>query len=151
MTIHWPCYCTVQVYVVIHFLDSMWTFFLLIFFIVCIYMYCLWSSNYQERSGVIPLIDITPPHLCTCPKPWHGFPRSYFVVVFVFSDIRWKVIVSFVDIGGIVDHQCLNFLFIIGQKERKYFDAEQYNIPFLHNPTCIHKIIHHVLLPCVLV
>jgi hypothetical protein len=26
--------------------------------------------------------------------------------------LRWEVVVHFVDIGGIVDHQCLNFLFI---------------------------------------
>jgi hypothetical protein len=33
------------------------------------------------------------------------------VVVFVmFSDLRREVIVEFVDIGGIVDHHCLNSL-----------------------------------------
>jgi hypothetical protein len=31
----------------------------------------------------------------------------YFVM---FNDLRWGVIVRFVDIGGIVDHRCLNFL-----------------------------------------
>ena len=31
----------------------------------------------------------------------------------MFSDLRLEVIVRFVDIGGIVDHHCLNFLFII--------------------------------------
>ena len=29
----------------------------------------------------------------------------------VFS-LRWEVVVHYVDIGGIVDHNCLNFLFI---------------------------------------
>ena len=29
--------------------------------------------------------------------------------VFLFSELRWEVIVRFVDIGGIVDHYCLNF------------------------------------------
>jgi hypothetical protein len=29
------------------------------------------------------------------------------------NTVRWEVIVRFVDIGGIVDHDCLNFLFII--------------------------------------
>ena len=32
---------------------------------------------------------------------------------FVFDDLRWEVIVCFVDIGGIVDHHCLNLLFIM--------------------------------------
>ena len=34
-------------------------------------------------------------------------------LIFVFNELRWEVIVCFVDIGGIVDHHCLNFLFII--------------------------------------
>ena len=36
------------------------------------------------------------------------FGTSY-VVDLLFS---WEVLVRFVDIGGIVDHHCLNFLFI---------------------------------------
>jgi hypothetical protein len=36
----------------------------------------------------------------------------FFCLFFVFSEWRWKVIVRFVDIGGIVNHRCLNFLFI---------------------------------------
>jgi hypothetical protein len=32
---------------------------------------------------------------------------------FSVSQVRWEVIVRFVDIDGIVDHHCLNFLFII--------------------------------------
>ena len=31
----------------------------------------------------------------------------------MFNDLRWEVIVRFVDIGGIVDHHCLNSLVII--------------------------------------
>jgi len=42
-----------------------------------------------------------------------GFPTSYVVVLFVFSELRWEVIARFVDIGGIVDHHCSNFLSII--------------------------------------
>ena len=30
----------------------------------------------------------------------------------LFNGLRWEVVVCFVDIGGIVDHQRLNFLFI---------------------------------------
>jgi hypothetical protein len=31
----------------------------------------------------------------------------------MFYELRWDVIVGFVYIGGIADHHCLNFLFII--------------------------------------
>ena len=37
---------------------------------------------------------------------------SYVVVFFMFSVLRSEVIIRFVDISGIVDHHCLNFLFI---------------------------------------
>ena len=32
--------------------------------------------------------------------------------LFMFNDLRWELIVYFVNIGGIVDHHCLNFLII---------------------------------------
>ena len=32
---------------------------------------------------------------------------------FVFSELRWEVIVCFVDIGGIDDHYCLSLLFCV--------------------------------------
>jgi hypothetical protein len=31
----------------------------------------------------------------------------------MFNDLRWEVIVCFIDIGGIVDHHCLNFFCFI--------------------------------------
>jgi len=37
------------------------------------------------------------------------------MVVFVFNVLMLEVIVCFVDIGGITDHHCLNFLFIFIQ------------------------------------
>ena len=40
-----------------------------------------------------------------CPQPW--------VVFFVFRELGYEVIVRIVDIGGIVDHHCRPFLFII--------------------------------------
>ena len=41
---------------------------------------------------------------------------------FVFSGFRWEVVVRFVDIGGIVDHLCLNFIFsLYGIKWVHYF------------------------------
>ena len=38
---------------------------------------------------------------------------------FVFSDLRWEVIVYYIDKGGIVDHHCLNFLLMITYSEIK--------------------------------
>ena len=49
----------------------------------------------------------------------HKYPRisgAYIVVLFVFGEWMWEVIVRFADIGGIVDNQCLNCLFIILHK-----------------------------------
>jgi hypothetical protein len=60
----------------------------------------------------IPLNDLTPPPFCACPKPGPGFTTAYVMVFFVFSELRWVVIVHFVDIVGIVNHHCLNFIFI---------------------------------------
>jgi hypothetical protein len=37
---------------------------------------------------------------------------SYVVVFFMFSVLRSEVIIRFVDISGIADHQCLSFFFI---------------------------------------
>ena len=46
-------------------------------------------------------------------KPVHGFPTSYAMLfVCVFSELRWEVIVRFVDIVGIVGQHCLIFLVI---------------------------------------
>ena len=46
---------------------------------------------------------------CSLPKPEHGLPSSD-VVLFMFNGLVWEVVVCFVDIDGIVDHHCLNFL-----------------------------------------
>ena len=41
--------------------------------------------------------------------PGLGFQSSNIEVSFVFNELSWEVVVGhFVDIGGIVDHQCLN-------------------------------------------
>jgi len=51
---------------------------------------------------------------CACPKPGLGFPTLYVVVrpSFVLSELRWDVIVRFVDIDGIVDNHSSIFLFM---------------------------------------
>jgi hypothetical protein len=43
-----------------------------------------------------------------------GYQMLYVVVfVLMFNDMRYEMIVGFVDIGRIVNHHCLNFLFIV--------------------------------------
>ena len=126
---HWPCYCTVHVHVVIHFYDSVWSFWwgnLCRFIIVCLYLYCSWRSNYQEgrvgisltvSSSVVPAgfkflfikkggLGILS-YFCVCPKPGLQHVVMFF---FVFNDFRWVVIVHFVYIDGII-YNCLKFLF----------------------------------------
>ena len=63
-------------------------------------------------GGGVPLTDLTSLHVCACPKPGPGFTTSYVMVFLVFSVLRLDVIVHFVDIVGIVNHHCLNYLFI---------------------------------------
>jgi hypothetical protein len=109
-------------------------FFQNITFLSCLYMYCRWRSSYHEVEGGIPLSGLTPSHVYACPKLDPGFPTSYVVVSFLCS-IRWRwwncwsslffvfnqvmlvellIITAFCvqsgDVGGIVDHHCLDFL-----------------------------------------
>jgi hypothetical protein len=74
-------------------------------------MYCRLRSSYQEGSVGIPITCFNPPQFCACPMPRSWFPTSHVMVFCV--QLRWKMIVHFVDIGGIDYHHCLNFLFII--------------------------------------
>ena len=93
---------------------------------VCIYMWLLEIpvykegsieiplTVYKEGSIEIPLTGLTLPRFYAGPKPGPGFPTSYVVVFFVymFNELRWEVIVWFVDISEIVNHHCLNIPFI---------------------------------------
>ena len=97
----------------------MWSFWvdanLCRFIIACLYMNCLWRPSYHEGTVGIPITVLTPPHFCAYPKPGHGFPTSYVVVFFCVQwfQLRWEVIVCFVDFDGIYVHHCIKFLFII--------------------------------------
>jgi hypothetical protein len=59
--------------------------------------------------------QFNPPHSKLGP----GFPMLYANGLFVFSKLKWEVIAHFVDIGGIDDHHCLNFLFIMKEIKTK--------------------------------
>ena len=39
-------------------------------------------------KGGIPLIDLTQPHFCACPKTEPGFPMSYVLVICVLNELR---------------------------------------------------------------
>jgi hypothetical protein len=41
-----------------------------------------YNNNISYKTNNQPLTLITPPHICACPKPEHGFPKSYEVVFF---------------------------------------------------------------------
>jgi hypothetical protein len=60
--------------------------------------------NFQRHMLLSP--GLSPPHVCACPKAAHEYSTSYVLVLFVFRGDC-----SFVDIGGIVDHQCLCYEF----------------------------------------
>lgn len=53
-------------------------------------------------------------------KDWsyNGFTSTYFVVMFVFNDLRWQAIVRFVDIGGIVGLALSFFIEILYQARK---------------------------------
>jgi hypothetical protein len=56
--------------------------------LVHVRVWVCWIRILYQGTG-IPLIGLTLPHCCACPKPGPGFPTSD-VVVFVFSwDKRW--------------------------------------------------------------
>jgi hypothetical protein len=88
------------------------------FFIVCLYSVscpqcylCLWivhSWLHLMFSLTFYLLP-TPSHHCACPKSEPVFSRPYVMVTLLFNE----VIDSFVDIGGVVEHYCLIFLFIM--------------------------------------
>ena len=78
-----------------------------------VFLYCHWRSSYQEVRDAIPLTGLTLPHFCACSNPESGFPLSYVTLPFFcvqWVQLRQEVLVCFVDIGGIVDHHCLNFV-----------------------------------------
>ena len=68
---------------------------------------------YQEGRVWIPLTVLTLPHFCACPKSGLGFPTSSVMVFFYVQWVAEVTIVGFVHIGVVVDHHCLNFLFMI--------------------------------------
>ena len=95
---------------------------------------------------------------CIKGNKYYGYTRQdldFHMSFCVFSALWWEVVVCFVDICGIVDHHCLNFLFITNQwkiawvfnllwKESLNSGVEQFHPyqqneqwPFTTNQNCI--------------
>ena len=84
-------------------------------FISC-YIYMCYGVQFWWKSrsgGWNPINQSNPATMfATVPNQDLDFqPHIYIVVFFIFNDFRREMIVRFVDIGGIVDHHCLNFLY----------------------------------------
>jgi hypothetical protein len=79
VVIHWLCYSTVHVYVVINFVlvcgAFEWKNICSCFFIVCLHRSVLMLEIWF--GVVIPLTNLTLPHLCACPNPELEFQTSY--------------------------------------------------------------------------
>ena len=72
----------------------------------------------ERAMGWNPIIQLNPATFLCLSEARTGFPLSYVVVLFVFNDLVWEVIVCFVDIGGIVYHHWVNFLFLMSSSYR---------------------------------
>ena len=74
---------------------------------------CINAGDPIIKSGrvVIPITSLTPQPVRACPVLGHGFPVTYIMIFFVYGSLGLEVIACFVDIGVIVDHRFLNFLF----------------------------------------
>ena len=74
----------------------------------------------------------TTPCVHVCPHTESGFPTLYIVVFCMYNDMRWEVIASFVDIGGIIGYHCLIFLFIILTRHTESMNAPRFNCLFFY-------------------
>jgi hypothetical protein len=78
---------------------------------------CDCVSSFWEEVNLCRSFQLFVYFFCACLTPGPWFPMSYVVVFFLmFNDLRWGVAVCFVDIGGIIDHHCLNSLFTMDIK-----------------------------------
>ena len=71
-------------------------------------MYCRWRISYQKVG--VPLTGLTLPHFCACPNPETWFSIVICRGLSVFSELSSNGSNCFVDIGGIVDHHCLEVI-----------------------------------------
>jgi hypothetical protein len=85
---------------------------------ICIYLYLTLFTMYNSLFCLIVIL-----HLQYTADSNAGpiFPTSYKSwYIFVFIGLWWGVIVSFIDIGGIVDHHFLSFLIMSSSITLRY-------------------------------
>ena len=61
----------------------------------------------------IQLTHLAPPHFCSCPNTWHGFPTSYDVLFSMLNELSWEMIGRFYKFVELLSITLLTPLFII--------------------------------------
>lgn len=94
-SIHWHCYGTAHVYIVIHFCDRIrsvrveenkWRV-----FIVCLYLYCHWITNIKRGRVGIQWIGLIPPQCVRVLIQNLDVQRHMSPSFIVFYDFSWKL------------------------------------------------------------
>ena len=78
--------------------QTIWAGFSLFFYIGI----AVWDPNIKSGGLGSRYLGLATPHICACPKPGLGFLKSYYVVFFLFNELRREVIVRFVDIPSLI-------------------------------------------------
>jgi hypothetical protein len=89
VVIHWPCYCTVHVYVVIYFCYSVWSFLCDRESVHDSYCLCIHCVSVLSRGRALVLYK----HFCTWSHAWNWIYNAL-------NCLRGEVVVRYVDIGG---------------------------------------------------
>ena len=92
---------------------------------------------FKSQRFELPFTGLAPPHIHVYLHTGPKLSMSYVILFFMFSNMRWEMIVSFVDIWGIVDHHCLLFLFIILTSIETHPDHD--NALWLYNYYCRYR------------
>jgi hypothetical protein len=93
--------------------------------------------NYKERMVEILYTRLLYPHLCTCFKLGSDFQRHMSWVFFMYNELKWEVIVRFVDFGA----NCCSSLF-----RTEWPVCTTYAFTSLYN-ICIHPFVQHMYSP----
>ena len=89
----------------------------MLFYRLCIYILTL-EIQFSRGEGWDAINCFNPATFVCLSQPRTWISNVMCPELFVVSELRWEVIVHFVDIGGIVDHYCLIFLFILVEETK---------------------------------
>jgi len=120
---HILCYGTIHDYVV-YLCDSVW-FCCIVEANLFRLFYCLSvstavRSNYQDGEVSDPSNWVSTNTFVPVPtNPQPGLPLAqHILVIFVFINLMWEVVLRFVYIGGTVDSKCVSFLFLFNNWQK---------------------------------